>query len=519
MKVGIDQLIAPIKLMILIKPDDKDRFSRAMQLASCCWGGMHVPIFPFYEELPRDYREEYCITIPAASYYKNLLSNYDPDVLVYDEDLSVDLIKTIGEGLKAVTVESLMEELKEARNDHSIGIYEVAIYLRENEFKFTRADGVQFALPKFKENCLLLDAMFCRLPDDENERLKLIFKGNSAFIEPILDWENAETYRNLSVIDPLMTISYQLRPYGNLRQEFGSAYYPMRRNRLRDVMNYWNLRASGWHILPIALDLLDANYFYQATKRFISRRQSSYGAESMFFINILAAKSISERLSRMVFQNLAGDNLANNKRLMYSYQPWFPRYWSEYETLKADHVKAVLVIKDSHFDHYDSEDAYLRIPIKPMNLQWEGNVSRNTSYKIILQWDLYDEQAEYAELLSGISQKQFIRLVSPMDFRNTRLSPAGIHKPVRQGDRDITLVVPKAEPFFRAYFSTLNHNLVETSNSKLASEVLRNIGGITGANFFLRLGTLKIIELFEGGKIIAYSTLIAEIKKMANWKI
>ncbi|MDN3585665.1 hypothetical protein QWY86_03235 [Pedobacter aquatilis] len=516
MKLGINQLTAPLKLLILIRPDDKETLSRAMQLASCCWGGIYMPIFPLYQNLPTDYRREYQINLSTEAYYQNLIANYDPDAILFDQDLDQETILTISGSLKVMTVESLLEGMRNGRNEYSIGLYELAVYLRDHEFKYTRADGAKFALPVFKENCLLLDAVFCRIPDDEHQRIKRIFTGNDALCEPELTWAAAVEYRNLLKMDVRESITYQLMPYGKRADQLGAAIYPMRRNRLRDVMNYWNLRASGWQVLPIPMDLLDADYFHRAVQQFTSERLSNYGSQSPFAITLLAAQGISHRLSRTALEKTIAVYQNGQNMPQYSYQHWFPRNWSGYEILKADHIKAIMFVQHADFEHHDSEETYARIPIRTVGLEWEGNVSREASHKVILRWNLYDEQGEYAELLSGIDQDQFTRLVGSMTFRNMRLSPVGIHQPLRKSDRDVTLLLPRSEPFFRAYFSKLKHKLNETSNSKLASEVLRNIGGIRGAKFFLRPGILKVIELFEGGRIIAYATLIAAIKKNAR---
>jgi len=143
-------------------------------------------------------------------------------------------------------------------------------------------------------------------------------------------------------------------------------------------------------------------------------------------------------------------------------------------------------------------------------------LAKDHSYKVMLSLSLYDEHAEYAEAITGITTLQLRQLTSPYDFRQWRLSSAGLHRFIRSSDEEIRIDVPKSLNYFQAFFSNKAYKLSETVNSKLSKEVLKNMGGLHSVGFFLRPSRLKIIEQFEGGKEIVYSALLADIKRQSG---
>lgn len=291
----------------------------------------------------------------------------------------------------------------------------------------------------------------------------------------------------------------------------------MRSGRLQDIQNFWNLRAAGWQVVPLPFDLIDKTAFKAMVERF-THWESHKGNGDHAMVTMLIAAGLTEKQVEDSWQKVRPDTSAYKKQIMFSYQLWFPRYWANYRIQDADMIKSQTPFYDSNYDHYEPEDG--RIEFKPVAVPFisKRNVSRESAYKITMELSINDEHGRYAEVLNGIDNRQLRRLTAAIDFRTWRISNAGIHRFVHDADDNIRFSLPEALPFFTFYFSNKGYRLKVTPNSKLAKEVLKNIGGLTYGKFFLQAGPLKIIELFEGGKEITYSQLIAEIKQKLGFK-
>ncbi|MBB6107682.1 hypothetical protein SAMN05421821_101401 [Mucilaginibacter lappiensis] len=517
MNAGINQKLAPIRFLFLIQPDNQERFSRAMELAWSLWGGIHSPIFAYYQELPVNYRIEFNIGISTIDYYKNTIENYDPDIILFDADITEPAVSALSGERNVKSIEKYLEELINGQYDHAISVTEIASHLLKNEFKFVRSDKLTLALPIIAADNLLLKAFIGALPEFVKSAIADIYDGNDAFGRPVLDWASMENYRDTPVVDVLDMNIYKLNSWSTKPYKRGAAIYFMRSDRLQDVINYWNLRAAGWQVVPFAIDLAENPYIKGYIARFAEWVTKSQKG-NMSMVTNLVGNILPQNEADAAWTKVLPADSQNSSQRLYSWQGWFPRFWASYEYQDADQIKSEIPFYHSHFDHYDVIEE--RIEFKAQQLPFEAhyNLSRESAYKIVLEISLHDEYAEHAELLTGITNHQLRQVAAPIDFREWRLSRAGVHRTINRSDDRIMLSLPKALDFFRFYFKNTGYDLKETANSKLAKEVLKNIGGLRFGRSFLRVGPLKIIELFEGGREISHVQLVAEIKKTMGIK-
>ncbi|WP_147425645.1 hypothetical protein [Mucilaginibacter gracilis] len=488
-----------------------------MEVACHVWGGAFAPIFAFYEKLPIAYRREFNIDITTVDYYRFTVENYDPDVILYDEDLSEDAVKKIAGERVLKSIKDYTDEIDKGTNDRAISTLEIAKYYHENEFKYLRNDELVFSLSKIAPENILLNALMGITCEKLRKGIERLFKGNDILEQPVIGWDEMLEYAVSDKIDILDLIYHKLRTWSNKPYKMGSGIYFMRSDRLQDVMNFWNLRAAGWKIVPLATDLLDKPYFKDYVLRFtewaVQRDGGSIGS-----IRLLIGHGFMKDQIDTAWEKVKPEVTGKIQAASFSWQSWFPRFWANYEYQDADHIKSEVPFYDTFYDQYDVEESRVEFKAQDLPFFYDWNLVRESAYKVILDISVHDSHAEYANLLFGITDMQLRQLAAPIDFREWRLSSGGIHRTINRSDSKIMLSLPKALDFFKLYFSNLGQKLKETPNSKLAKEVLKNIGGLMLGKFLLRAGPLKIIELFEGGKAISYSQLIAEIQKTLSIK-
>lgn len=517
MYVGIHQKAAPIRFFFLIQPDRQDRFERAMQLAFAIWGGTNAPIFSYYEKLPAIYRYEFHINVPELVYYRQTVENFDPDILLFDADIPEAAIVALAGERKVVTIESYLEQLQADNFDNAVSMLEIGAYIKEDEFKFVRNDELVLSLPVLDPSELVLKAFIGDLPNFIRLGLKKIYSDTAVLEEPAIDWDNLEGYRQQDHIDILLLNSHRLKSWVNKHYKRGSAIYFLRPDRLQDVQNFWNLRAAGWQVVPLPVGRADKPALKGLVQRFTEWEAGKHQGDHSL-VNLLIGFGLTREAVDTAWSQVKPDVSKIKKQVHFSHQGWFPRYWSSYKIQDADQIRSHTPFFDSYYQHVDPEEG--RFEFQPLAIPFMGtrNLYREAAFKVIFELSISDEHASYAEVLDGINTRQLRNLTGAFDFRTWRLSNAGIHRFVHDASDKIHISLPPALAFFRFYFSNKGFKLKETANSKLAKEVLKNIGGLTYGKFFLQAGPLKIIELFEGGKEITYAQLIAEIKRQLGFK-
>lgn len=516
-QVGINQRVTPIKLCFLIVPDSESSFTNAVEIACGLWGGLFCPILPFYEELPHDFRSEYCINISTSQFYRNSLENYDVDAVIIDKELDKVVVEKIVTSRIVLTV----TEFTAGKGGflhyyYGIPIYDIAEDVAERNFKFLRKDNAHFILPKIADDQLFLKAWVGTLTLSMSKSIEDIFSYYQALVTPEVDWNTIDNY--LQCGDPnLLTLSnYKLRLWPNQMYRERILLYCLDATRLRDIINFWNLRAAGNFVTPIPYNRpIDAplraifNLFYE---RQLERQEGRFN-----MITCLANRSSSQ----IVFDLQADYHEAHptSGAAQIGTQQWFPRFWEEHELQVADHVKAATPFSESDFTYYEVEEQ--RVEFLPLGLPFkiEKDLSDRSAYRIQIELTFMDHLAEYAGLISDLSERQLRRLLGNVYFGdNWRVSAGLLHYIVlaNGGGRKIHLNPPKAVDFFSLLFDNNGYRLQETPNSKLAQEVFRNMDGLYGFMFYRQKGRLSVIEMFENGYEMGYAAFLGAIKRNIN---
>lgn len=515
MEIGIQQKAAPLRLGFLILPENEASLINAMKIAFSSWGGIFAPIIPFYEELPIQFRSEFQINISTKDFYDNTFKNYDVDILIYDNDINPMLLSGFMEERNVMSVNEFLFRNSKIEDLYGIPITAVADLIADKEFKFTRNDKKKFCIPDIPQNEPFLNAWCGILTKEANDAVTDIFSKYKNLVTPKVDWNCLVAYKTDEHLDIITLNKYEISIWPNTHHKFRVLFYAFNSRRLQDIINFWNLRAAGNIVLPILIDTPEQavnKYIFDKYYKRLLDSKSNYG---IIIIDCLLAHQCNSDLLTQLRTEYHAQNPAV-PIAQFGIQTWFPRFWGEHEFLIADNIKSITPICDSQFEHYNVKDDQVEFLAQPLPFNIPIDHNGRNGYKLLIENTLYDESSEYAGLLDGITRKQVRKLINPLHImEDWRISAATLHRPISVDKADSRILIwqPKSLDFFTIFFSNKGYMLTETPNSKLAKEVFKNIGGIFGAMYYLNKERLKIIESFEGGSDILYSTLVGDIKK------
>ncbi len=511
MLVGINQKVAPIRLGFLIKANSKSRFERAIELACSLWGGIYSPIIPLYKNMPKSYRIEYEIPISTIDYYTNTLNNFDPDIVLYDDDLDEDYVNQVVGDRETQKISVFIENFDSNYLRHGLETAKILNSVIKSEFKFQRYDNLKVIIPRITKSNLMLKSFLGSWSGSTQAKILKKFNEESYFESPAINYDNINKVFPQNSISILDLNHYKLNSYAKRHWLRGVAIYLLNDTKLNDIINFWNLRALGWFIIPIPVSQLDNTYFEGLIERFTNSYNES--SDNNWFLTCLISKSVAEQhvkdFSKKI--NNVAKKLKNDKQ--YSFQHWFPRFWGEKSILEADKAVCCNQYVDSNYEQIESKGNYLKFNVNKLPFDIEHSYSSEGAYKVCLSVSYFDEYATKAGIIHGIDTIDWIRLTHSFDRSKWRISKTGLNYFVSDNKDRISFHIPEAKPFFEKYFSKFSNRLKETPNGKLADEVLKNLGGVNGAYFLSNPSLLRIIEMFEDGKIINFNHLLGEIKR------
>ncbi len=517
MITSVNQKTSPIKFCFLIKSNSLKRFERAVQTSFSLWGGLTSPILSLYKNMPKNYREEYEILIGTKAFYNNTIENYDPDVIIYDEDLDKIYIKSLIGDRKLITTEQVIEGIKQNRDTFGLNIIKIFESLLLSEFKFQRNDNLKFFLPSINNNSLFLKLLIGAPLEPIKDLMTKYLDGKKYSERPSLNYTNLKNFLPNENLGFLELNVYKINSYPEKQWYKGEAIYFLKKNRLNDLINFWNLRALGWNIIAIPISEIKNDYFQDRIKRFLaSQNYQSQGLQIITYLNSVDLSHEEKENSFKILENIAED--LGQKGMKFAHQRWFPRFWEERSILEADKAICENYQVDYSYESVEYNEDFIQFKAKPLPFKFRKNSNSRFYYKSNLSFNYFDEYANKAGLVYGIDSMDWIRLTHSFGSDKWKLSKNGLSYFVHDADHNIGFQIPKALEFFKLYFAKRNSNLKQTANGQLANQVLKNIGGIRGSYFLKDLNSLKILDLFENGNIISYVEILGKIKQYLNIK-
>lgn len=514
MTIGVNQTVSPIKFCFLIEPNSESKFERAVKIAFSYWGGIFSPILPLHSVLPDEFKNEYAIEYDALNYYKNTIDNFDPDIVLYDNSLDVEYIKTLIGDRTLLTIEDFLADTEKGDIKYGISVPELISNIIETEFKFVRNDNLKLSLPDTQNSGLFLKSFIGCFVDSFQTEISNQLKSYPYFEQPEVTFENITDHfpnENISTLDINMQ---EIKSFPERHWFKGEGVYFLNETRLNDIINYWNLRALGWNIIPIPLSQIDNAYFSGFIERFSKFQLTKSENLSISIISFQISVTTTTEQRQKIDQKLQEIKNKIDIKLNFAFQGWFPRYWvEERSVLEADKVLCGKTQISSAYSHVEVQENRVKFKTESLPFKLKYNYNLTASHKVNLTFNYFDEYLNDAGLIYGIETIDWVRLTHSFGRDKWRLSNTGLSHYVRRDDNEVYFYIPKAKDFFKVFFSKSGNKLNETSNGRLANEVLKNIGGIQGSYFLQNKSSLKILDLIEDGKTVYHPQLVGEIKK------
>lgn len=515
MEILVTQTLRPIKLAFLIKSDSRKAFADAIEVCSSLWGGKYFPILPIKTRFSRKFREEYQCYEKPLEFYSETIRNYDPDYIVIEEDFEIDFVKKIKGDRKIVSLKDLKTSIEKGETRFGIGLNQILTTMMEKEFKYSRTDGVKLLLPSIKRRDLFCSVLFGTLTN--NSAFASFYEPEAEYVAlKKVEINNLKDFLTDKFWSPLKVGTYELQSFGNPFWTCATALYIIDHTRLNDLVNFWNLRALGWDIIPIPIEHFHDPFF----QGIINDQFSAQPSGDSFFsrITILRGAGITEAAFKIVQEELLKKTKPSTEdethtESKYSFQWWFPRYWASGESLRYDRTSSsnILSKQETNLIQLDST----KISITAIKLPFINLLQNHGDpiYKIQVSHGYQDYEGRYAEVLPEMDSTNLEVITRGSGFYQWRYSERGAFFLAKDRDALITTYFPEAFRVFEQFFKNSGYEIRLSSIGKLGAELLHNMGGILGINLLMSKEALDVLRLFESGKIVTKSELFGIVSR------
>lgn len=516
MRFTVSLRLRPIRIAFFLRPNDRESLLRAISINSFLWGGHLNPIIPLYRRAPKQWRREHLRSPSINMILEGYLDAFDPDVVTAIGAERSDLPELGNrEFVDASTILNEVVSLGGPR--YGIGYFELARHFGHEELRFVRCEAVDLVVPRIAERFTpFLASVVGQLPSEieEDVRRQLVEFYKSPV--PECNIGNFQEFLRGRFITPRRLCAQFLK-----RDEFASTWERncilyLNASNLGDVIDYWNLRALGFHALPCPRQCSDDAGLIEEMKQFIV---SSHGVHRTnpaitYDARILRGRSIDEDEFRQFTKDLALLAASEQPKARPTMQTWFPRFWDEWARQK-DQCERVSAYSESKELQVSAEDDRLTFKALAPRFLDRGAFGPRYANEVALR--TYSDGEPIAEVLPEGSKELAGAIGASWLFRDRwRFSSNGLVHLAYWANETVAMSLPLSQRLFERWFADRGWEASTSSAGRATQQLLKHLGGNYGVS---RIADEKIVALLGElgkGKPIDHESLRGKAWEIAN---
>ena len=501
--------LRPIKFAFLVNPAERDILDRVVAANLFQWGGLHNPIVPIYRRLPQYWSDLPTRRLPPAEICRGYLRMFDPDAVIVCGSVDQSIIPKYVTHIH--TLDQFVGDLsKEDAPTFSVGLFELLEDFANEEFKYVRRDGMKLLMPTYDErNATLFKMVFGNIPYEAKRDTYGKLTKRIDTEEPHVTIDNLLQVIRLQHPSLSSLCAHRLRVRGPRRERSVAVFLMDDMNSL-DLIDFWNLRALGWHVLPIPLKLAGLADTHQYACALVEHhRAADQPLQGVTDPVILKGRSISKSdFDSFVasIARIAGKSL--------TVQAWYPPMWDEY-TRRGGRLTCCSLSAAEAQTQVSEESGLIRVKALAPNFM-ASNLGHGPRYANDIRISLFGSREFGAEVMPPYS-KSVARLFGIGLMTDWRAGPGGLTFLGRYRDWPIQLNQPSPRDVIRTVLAERGWGGFELSSSgNVAYQMMKHLGGPRQIGLLQNLPLIQFLETLAAGRDTAEEE---KIKKRIHAKL
>jgi hypothetical protein len=512
--------LRPIKIAFLVDPRNKKAVLEAITINSFLWGGTFNPIIPVLKKIPPLWtRNDRLINFRsnAKTIALGYIDTFDPDYYVAIHDCDIEHL-----GLDRARIISKDDILKKASTDgtpsYGIGLFEILNYFLENELKFVRKRPLNIYFTELENKYeLFLASVFGKVPADIDHVLNDNYREHLDAKHRKVTVNNYGELLKPSVFFTRRFTSLYIEPRSFARGLSDACIFVLDAESSYDVVDYWNLRAMGWAVIPIPKQSTGSETTKQMARDFIDEHfgQHRYNPQIFFNTTIMKGRSLGEKEVEDFIKSLNIPQPDNPHAHKIVFQRWYPRMWDEWAREKDGVNGCDLEAGEASYE-FSETDA--QIKAKTVNPKFITRFGGNGEPRFanILDFRIYGGKEPLAQVIPAGSGSEMARAIGGMEPDSWRFSRKELVYLAKFPEWTIYISIPLSNEIFSGWMKSLGWDVSLSVPGNIAYQMTRRLGGIHGFSILSHEGVLNLLKKMENGKVICKNEFFGELSKAAN---
>ena len=505
--------VRPIRVAFLVDPADNKGLYRAIELSTFLWGGSYNPIIPAYRRTPAKWELHKVRRLPhPADIISGYLDGFDPDLVVPVGRCAKHTFE-IGNRDLVQEAELLGDISETATPQYGIGLFELLRDFLDKELKYKRNDDLHIAIPVMpRAYRTFLASVFGVLPEDAQRIVDSDFSNTPGItrVKPTLSnfvelWQPNRMFpRHMSMW------SLEEKPLRDAVLFVCDATSP------QDIIDYWNLRAAGYYVVPIPIQVSTSESARKLATDFIEENYRPYRHNKDMFhhTTIQRSRALSEETVRKFCDSLNIKEAEEKNQFKYSLRWWYPRLWDAWA---RENASEEISFPYSHEEEQRISERESRLDLRALNPKCElfREYSGKPRFANEFSFRFYGSKEPMAEVIPE-GTRELSSAIGRTGYHNWRFSKSGPVFLAHRKDDLIFLDLPRAESVMTEWFRERGWKVSLSGPGRIAAQLFKQLGGTFGTSWLAHKGVIDLLGELEKEAGIPRQAVIGKLRKVIS---
>jgi hypothetical protein len=507
--------LRPLRLAFIVDPTNAAAIREAFQICSFLWGGSFNPIIPAFRRFSKRERFVYQ-NAKRQNVVTGYIDAFDPDFVVLTG--GVDIASLDIGSRKVIKSGDVLNGVKEdGTPTYGIGLFEILQQIVAAEFKFVRQTPLRIHIPKIEAGAdsLFLASVFGLLPEDFESELIEQLKDLPGFVHKLVSLNSYADLLGSPALFPRRVSMHKIKPLRHWHRR-GDCVFFLDPNSSADVLDYWNLRALGWNVVPVCRSVSSEANVRALVETFVNENAFPLKGNPDIYNDTTFIPSGSTSMDDV---KEFGKALKLNPRkhrhdLKISYQWWFPRIWDEWAREKDAATPCDFDIREDEHQISGTDDSISFKGLMPnFAYRFGGHGKPRCANDIRLR--LWSPRQVFAEVIPEGDQ-HIASAAGAMGWEEWRCSRTGlVHLPIHKDWRE-HLGFPIAERVFKAWLQQKGWNAEISDKGHIAERILKQLGGVLTLNILSLPSMIELLDRATRDGILRAGAMRTELVHIAK---
>lgn len=491
MAIGtVTQKLRPLRFAFLVDPSDRAALQQAIDLSSAQWGGGFNPIIPAYRKrLPKKWERTPRSKLKSGEVIDGYLSSFDPDFVV-PLGAWAQSQKHIS-GVQCLSAEDLLpREEDDLPSSYGIETVEILSWLVEEDLSYVKRVPTKVLLPSFKGRfATFLSSVFGQLPAAMHADADALVRGRVDIATGDCTIESYPEYLASNYEFPRRICATGLADWWR-----ESTVFCLDATDTLDIIDYWNLRAAGFAVFPVPMQAAYCPAIKRAVEAFgrDAIRHSRQSGWSAFTVQV--GRSLQDAVVQNFLKGLNFSSTDDSKRPLYLLRSWYPRLWDRWAQENTDERPRARYAEDKDTQLTEIGES-VEVPVLcPPFIERRGGTGRTACVANEVAVRTYGTTELMADVLPPAGKELTDSILRYFHHFHARISQTGLVVFNAPHERTFRVPLARAHEVLSGWFSSKQWKTNLSSSGRIATQILRQIGGRYGLFVLCREPLLNMLD-------------------------